>query len=108
MQNQTFHQGLDGDLASEATIFVRPFRKLQEVCLRSAFGQAADLVDPGRIHKHMAGCTSAHPAAITVDARHIVEQRRFARCLTFGYVDCPPRSIAGNERHFDHIKLRFF
>ena len=55
---------------------------------------------------NVAGRTGADAAAIAVNARHAVEERRFARCFAFGYLDLPPRSITGNERHFDHHKLR--
>src|SRR3546814_2764673 len=54
----------------------------------------------------MAGRTGADTAAIAVDARYIIEERRLACGFALGNFDFPPRSIAGYERHFDHHTLR--
>src|SRR3546814_9351107 len=54
----------------------------------------------------MAGRTGADTAAIAVDARYVIEERRLACGFALGNFDFPPRSIAGYERHFDHPKLR--
>src|SRR3546814_19924211 len=63
-------------------------------------------VDPGRIDMDMAGRTGADTAAIAVDARYIIEERRLACGFALGNFDFPPRSIAGYERPFDHHTLR--
>src|SRR3546814_20634356 len=97
-----------GYLAGEATVFVGTFGKLQKLCLRCPFDQATNPVDPGRIDMDMAGRTGADTAAIAVDARYVIEERRLACGFALGNFDFPPRSIAGYERHFYHHKLRTY
>src|SRR3546814_20454380 len=106
VQNQTFHSFHHGYLAGEATVFVGTFGKLQKLCLRCPFDQATNPVDPGRIDMDMAGRTGADTAAIAVDARYVIEERRLPCGFALGNFAFPPRSIAGYERHFDHHKLR--